>query len=222
MSKSWDDLTARVTANEAAIEETRAFIRDNAYSGMARREDAALDKRIDRAGRIVSTVPLNMRPAGSSGWLVTNLVPDTAFDASAATLGETRQVLGTLIDALEEAGVVVNASGTTSRFLHVAGGTEKIALVEIVSQDAFTASGTDYWTFTLYRMRGDETVGVTLATYSLASRSLVAMEPVTLLESAVGEPLVGGDVLRLVVTPTGSPVTLTDVSVRLTIQRMTR
>lgn len=37
---------------------------------------------------------------------VTNLVEDRAFDASSATLGEVRNVLGTLVRDLESAGVL--------------------------------------------------------------------------------------------------------------------
>lgn len=109
------------------------------------------------------------------------------------------------------------------RDIHYVSGTEKLALVELVSSEDFTASATNYWTFTLFRRKSSDSYnGETLAEYTLSNRSLSAGTPVTMLESLNGTKLNDGEVLRVVAESVGSPASIGDARVRLTIQRMTR
>ncbi len=69
----------------------------------------------------------------------------------------------------------------------------------------WTASGTDYWDFSLRRLTADQTFGSTVASYSLSTRSLTAFVPVTVYKEPTGFALEADDRLVLYAVSTGSP-----------------
>jgi len=90
-----------------------------------------------------------------------------------------------------------------------ASGAEKVFAVELQAEVAFTADATNYYEFVVRLKRDGQTYGEKVGeTYSLAARSLVANEAVTLYDNAVGLAMSDGERLVLEVTETGSPTGL--------------
>lgn len=107
--------------------------------------------------------------------------------------------------------------------IHRAKGAEKVFRIDLEAGQAFTASATDYHTFTLRLVRSDQDYGERIAdAYSLAARSLVANEPITLYDNAVGLAMSDGERIALYIDETGSPDALERVTVWIDRQRTAR
>lgn len=102
-------------------------------------------------------------------------------------------------------------------------GRERIFQIALEAGESFTASATDYHTFTLRLVRDGQDYGEDIADpYSLSDRSLVANEPVTLYDDPVGLAMSDGERIALYVDKTGSPASLERVTLWLNRQRNAR
>lgn len=112
--------------------------------------------------------------------------------------------------------------------LHRTSGSEQLLKLLLVPEVAFTADGTNYWTFEVLKV-GKKPDGVTrqdygerVGYYSLATRSLTVGSPIVLYDDARGLAMSDGDELRSVVTSVGSPVALTRPSLLRQFQKAVR
>jgi len=118
---------------------------------------------------------------------------------------------------------------TYTRFLHRATGPEKVLQILLRNQAAFTASGTDYWTFVIRKVsvKPDGSTRQSYGTqigdiYSLATRSLEAGVPVTIYDDERGTTLKENDELWATEESTGSPAALTRATYEIQFQRIVR
>ena len=99
---------------------------------------------------------------------------------------------------------------TYTRLVHRAQGAETVLTVMLDVGADWTASATDYWTFSLRRIAPAKTFGETIATYDLSIRSLTAFVPVSVYDDPRGFDVDEGDRLMLYAVSTGSPVVPTN------------
>lgn len=118
---------------------------------------------------------------------------------------------------------------TINQFLHRSSGDEKLLVALLVVGADYTADGSNYWTFTIRHVKASGVDGEQQAygeqvgdVYTLATRSLVANEPVTIYDEVGGVLLRDGDELRATMESTGSPVLPTRPAFQMQFQRMSR
>lgn len=109
---------------------------------------------------------------------------------------------------------------TYNRLLHRASDDEKLVTGQFSVAAAISVSSSNYWTVTLYRRRGDDTIGTKVGSqYSSAVHGIAANGTITLYDAETGTDLESGDSLWATLVSTGSPVTPTNPTVTLVIQR---
>lgn len=117
-------------------------------------------------------------------------------------------------------------STTSVQTIHVAGGAETFHGAALVLPNAWTKSGTDYWTIALHVVHAkkpgvaQDVVGVNLGkTLSLAAKSCAAKSVVPIYPSSTDDPLRGvklaaGDAVVATITRVGSPASITGAVIR--------
>lgn len=118
---------------------------------------------------------------------------------------------------------------TFTRFLFRASGPERVLQILLRNEAAFTASATDYYTFTIRKV-GFKPDGTTKQSYgaqvgsiySLATRSLAAGVPVTIYEDGRGVLLGEDEELWATEESTGSPAALTRATYEVQTQKIAR
>ena len=114
-------------------------------------------------------------------------------------------------------------STTFNRYAYQASGNETLYSVNLLPALDFTHSATDYWTFQAWVQATSEEYGQFIADeVSLATYDLEAGTPLTLFNSQTGYPLASGDKVKIVVILNGSPVSLGDIRISVTILHRTR
>lgn len=112
---------------------------------------------------------------------------------------------------------------TYTRVLHRSSGSERLLNVLLVVGAAWTKSAINYWTITVRRVASGQTYGEDVgAAYDMATRDLIAWDPVTIYTSDSGLELNDGDILIASLAETGSPITLTDAKMQLQLQKIAR
>ena len=111
----------------------------------------------------------------------------------------------------------------TRHDLYRAPTTSRCFRIDIEAGEAFTANSSDYHEFTIRLVRVGQSTGEKVgSTYSLSDRSLVANEPVTVYDDAVGLAMTDGEILALYIDETGSPTILERVVVWMDVQPAAR
>ena len=106
---------------------------------------------------------------------------------------------------------------------HRANGEERVFKITLEAGEAVTANASNYHYFVMRLVRDGQTYGEKVGeTYSLAARSLVANEAVTLYDDAVGLAMSDGETLALYIEETGSPAPLERLVVWVDTQRRAR
>jgi hypothetical protein len=109
---------------------------------------------------------------------------------------------------------------TVNRLVHRVSGEEILLSAKVGVQTAIARSATDYWTVTLYRRSGSETVGKRVgASVSTAIQGLAAGKQTALYDAETGTALSDGETLWATLVSTGSPATPSDAKMTLVIQR---
>lgn len=112
---------------------------------------------------------------------------------------------------------------TRYRLLYTARGSEKLVKVELVTGAEMTVHASNYFTFTVRRRTTSMTYGELVGeTYSTATRTVSAGEPVPLYDDPRGIMLLDGEALWATIVSTGSPTTPDNATIRLHIQRIVR
>ena len=111
---------------------------------------------------------------------------------------------------------------TKTQTLHLSAGREKLLLVQFVNSAAFAYNATNYYLIEARVLRAGQTYPETIgSSISLATRSLVANEAITLYESDTGLRLNDGDSILARIESAGSPAILANPSFVVEVQAMT-